>query len=74
MSIKNLVIDLMMHKKGILFVDTLKSSRNCDVFYCVDIETNRYSFWSWKFCRRPVMISNNLNRTDAAFTFSLMGG
>lgn len=74
MSLKGLIIDLMMRKKGILYVDTLKSKRYSDVYYCVDVETDKYSFWKWSGWHEPVLISDNLSREDAAFKLTIMGG
>lgn len=74
MILKRLIIDYMMQKKGLLFVDTLRNSRYRDVFYCVDVDTNQYSFWRWQMWHKPVIICDNLDKMDAAFKLSIMGG
>lgn len=75
MMIKGLIMYTLMKRKGIFFIDFVRSSRYSNVFYCVDRCTGLYSFWSVsKGLLNVALLSSGLTRMDAEFKLSIMGG
>lgn len=73
-KIRKFMIARAVRKWGLLFVKEVASDGSENVFYCVDIKTELYSFWRYNGFGNVEHLCGGLSRSDAQFMLTYYGG
>lgn len=67
-----LVLAFCLKLKGELLVARVKGSYDKGIYYSVNPETGRYSFWRWRLFQGVFPIETDLTKSQAQFKLLLL--